>query len=54
MRHLVTAAFFAAALAAYLASASAGWIGALFVVGMLCEGIAWFRLMRRDKPPPHS
>jgi len=54
MRHLITAAFFIAAIAAYLASAGAGWIGALFLVGMLCEGIAWFRVLRRDKPPHHS
>ncbi len=52
MRHLITAAFFVAAFAAYLASASAGWIGTLFVVGMLCEGIAWFRILRHDKTPP--
>jgi hypothetical protein len=54
MRHLITVVFFVAAIAAYLGSASPGWIGALFLVGMLCEGIAWFRVLRRYKPPPRS
>lgn len=54
MTHLITVAFFAAAIAAYLASAGPGWVGALFLVGMLCEGIGWFRALRRDKLPPHS
>jgi hypothetical protein len=54
MRHLITVAFVVAAIAAYLASAGPGWIGGLFLVGMLCEGIAWIRVLRRDKPPPRS
>jgi hypothetical protein len=54
MGHLITVAFVVAAIAAYLASAGPGWVGALFLVGMLCEGIAWFRVLRRDKPPRHS
>jgi hypothetical protein len=46
MRHLVTVAFFAGAIAAYWASAGTGWVAGLFLVGMLCEGVFWFRLAR--------
>lgn len=52
MRHLITAAFMVAALAAYVASAGPGWVGALFLVGMVCEGIAYYRAGRRDTTPP--
>jgi len=54
MRHLITVAFLVAAYVAYWASAGAGLIGLLFLVGMLCEGVFYFRLLRREKPPPHS
>ena len=54
MAHLITVAFVIAAIVAYSASAGAGWVGAFFLVGMLCEGIAWLRILRRDKSPPHS
>jgi hypothetical protein len=50
MQHLVTVAFLVAAIATYLASAGPGLVGVLFLVGMLCEGIFWFRLVRREKP----
>ena len=53
MGHLITVAFVVAAIAAYWASAGLGWVGALFLVGMLCEGIAWFRVLRRDKSTSH-
>jgi hypothetical protein len=53
MRHLITVGFLIAAIAAYLTSAGPGWVGALFLVGMLCEGIFWFRLARHDKTPHH-
>jgi hypothetical protein len=51
MRHLITFAFLAAALAAYWASAGPGLLGFLFLVGLLCEGIFWFRLLRGEKTP---
>jgi len=54
MAHFITIAFVVAAIAAYWASAGSGWVGALFLVGMLCEGIAYFRALRRDKSTPHS
>ena len=54
MRHLITVAFLIGAIAAYWASASPGLVGTLFLVGMLCEGIFWFRLVRREKTPPRS
>jgi len=54
MRHLITVAFLVAAFAAYWASAGPGLIGLFFLVGMLCEGVFWFRLVRREKNPPHS
>jgi len=54
MRHLVTLAFVVAAIAAYLASAGPGCVSAFFLAGMLCEGIAWFRVLRRDKSPPDA
>jgi hypothetical protein len=46
MRHLVTVAFLAAAVAAYAASARPGLCVAFLVVGMLCEGVFWWRLVR--------
>ena len=27
-------------------SANPGWVGGLFLAGMLCEGIAWIRVLR--------
>jgi uncharacterized protein (DUF58 family) len=54
MQHLVTVAFLVAAIAAYLASAGPGLVGVLFLVAMLCEGIFWFRLVRREKAPRRS
>jgi len=46
VRHLVTVGFLVAAIAAYLASLGNGVVGGLFVVGMLCEGVFWWRLVR--------
>ena len=46
MRHLITVGFLVAAIAAYAAALGNGVVGALFVVGMLCEGVFWWRLVR--------
>ena len=52
MRHLISVAFLIAAIAAYSASAGTGVVGLLFLVGMLCEGVVWYRLLRRDPAHP--
>ena len=54
MRHVVTIAFFLAAVAAYWASSWMGLAALFFLAGMLCEGVVWFRLLRRDKTPPRT
>jgi len=58
MRHLITIALFVAALAAYLAApllTGALWLaGALLAAGILCEGVFWFRLLTRKKPPTRA
>jgi hypothetical protein len=46
MRHVVTAGFLVAAIAAYAASVGDGVVVALFAVGMVCEGVFWWRLVR--------
>lgn len=48
MRHLITFACLAAAVTAYII----GWwqgVTGFVVVGMLLEGIFWFRLLRKKK-----
>jgi len=54
MQHLITVAFLVAAIAAYWASAGPGLIALFFLVGMMCEGIFWFRMLRGQKAPPRS
>ena len=56
MRHLITLAFFLAALGAYfagfgLALPGATWFaGALFGAGLVCELLFWVRLFRHEEP----
>jgi hypothetical protein len=58
MRHLITIAFFLAALAAYLPApllTGALWLaGALLAAGIVSEGVFWFRVLTRKKPPTHA
>ena len=54
MRHLITILFLVAAIAAYAMSAGPGIIGSFFILGMLFEGIVWYRLLLDRKRKPAS
>jgi membrane protein implicated in regulation of membrane protease activity len=49
MKHLITLAFLVAAIAAYLASAGPGVVGALFIVVLLFEAVLWWRVLRQER-----
>ena len=52
MKHLVTVAFLIAAVAFAIAGSASGF--ALFLlIGLLCEGVFWYRLFKK-KPKPAS
>jgi hypothetical protein len=53
MRHLVTLALFAAAVAAYMAGSAPG-AAALLLVGLVLESLAWYRVFHGRKHPPVS
>jgi len=49
MRHLITLAFLVAAIAAYVSSTGPALAGVFFLLGMLFEGVFWYRLAMRKK-----
>ena len=53
MRHLVTLLLFAGAIVAYLAGSMPG-AGALVIVGIALEAMAWYRVIRGRKQRPVS
>lgn len=53
MRHVVTALFFAGAIAAYIAGSTPG-AGVLLVVGIVLELLGWYRVTGRKKQTPVS